>query len=105
MKNEQTEQQKVDSNILESLFVSRLYNDLMAVEQSYKVGLKKKPGDLNLLGGLRRVQHDINMLTPIVQGTGLTAVQHLEKKYGIEFKFIKNQPPEKDGNGQMKITK
>lgn len=81
----------MDTDLLQHLeynFASRQYHDLLNIEHSIKEKLKEKPKDIELSATLVRVMQDINMITPIIQGSGISILQRLEKKYGFEFTFL-----------------
>lgn len=77
-------------------FISGQYQQLLNVEQSIRLALKKKPKDINLVQSLRKVQHDLQAITPIIQEFGFTALEEIEAKYDFEFKFLVRKKEEKE---------
>ena len=75
--------------LMEYNFCAKQFMDLMNARATFGMQLKKKPKDVQIQFNIAKIDNDMKALTPILQGAGATVLDHLEKQYGVKFKFLK----------------
>jgi hypothetical protein len=88
-------------NMIETMFIVKNLDDLFLAYQSCLQSLKQNPFNPKLLERRDKVQHDITALQPLVAAMGVRFARHIEKKYGMRFKFINGGASEDGGKSDL----
>ncbi len=88
-------------NMVETMFIVKNLDDLFLANQSCLQSLKGNPFSPTLLERRNKVQHDIAALQPLVAAMGVRFARHIEKKYGMHFKFINGGVSEEGGKSDF----
>lgn len=91
-------------NMIETMFIVKNLDDLFLANQSCLQSLKQNPFNPKLLERRDKVQHDIAALQPLVAAMGVRFARHIEKKYGMRFKFINGGVSEEGGKTDLEKT-
>lgn len=91
---------------LQATWCQKQLDDLLLMNQSVLMSLKKEPFHPQYLEKRNKIHHDINKLQPIVLQTGLKCAETIEKKYGVSFCLLSGRdrpvPSKEEGEADKK---